>query len=123
MLVSAENMAFGFAGSPLLKKILRCPRGTGSVIDGEGKTTLIPPHPLELEPEDGPVVKNGIRSAISPKTVVRFRKHVFEEMKEISPRISARWTRCAKRRKKSPPRRKAATNTAPFRENTRRSTS
>ena len=89
MLVSAENMAFGFAGSPLLEKI-DFTRSEGDRVgligpNGEGKTTLIRLILSELEPEDGRIfVKNGIRIGyLAQNGGYDSENTVFEEMKEI----------------------------------------
>ena len=89
MLVSAENMAFGFAGSPLLEKIdftLSDGDRVGLIgPNGEGKTTLIRLILSELEPEDGRIfVKNGIRIGyLAQNGGYDSENTVFEEMKEI----------------------------------------
>ena len=89
MLVSAENMAFGFAGSPLLEKIdFTLSEGDRVGLigpNGEGKTTLIRLILSELEPEDGRIfVKNGIRIGyIAQNGGYDSENTVFEEMKEI----------------------------------------
>lgn len=89
MLVSAENMAFGFAGSPLLEKIdFTLSEGDRVGLigpNGEGKTTLIRLILSELEPEDGRIfVKNGIRIGyLAQNGGYDSENTVFEEMKEI----------------------------------------
>ena len=89
MLVSAENMAFGFAGSPLLEKIdFTLSEGDRVGLigpNGEGKTTLIRLILSELEPEDGRIfVKNGIRIGyLAQNGGYHSENTVFEEMKEI----------------------------------------
>ena len=89
MLVSAENLAFGFAGSPLLEKIdFTLSEGDRVGLigpNGEGKTTLIRLILSELEPEDGRIfVKNGIRIGyLAQNGGYDSENTVFEEMKEI----------------------------------------
>ena len=89
MLVSAENMAFGFEGSPLLEKIdFTLSEGDRVGLigpNGEGKTTLIRLILSELEPEDGRIfVKNGIRIGyLAQNGGYDSENTVFEEMKEI----------------------------------------
>ena len=89
MLVSAENMAFGFAGSPLLEKIdFTLSEGDRVGLigpNGEGKTALIRLILSELEPEDGRIfVKNGIRIGyLAQNGGYDSENTVFEEMKEI----------------------------------------
>ena len=89
MLVSAQNMAFGFAGSPLLEKIdFTLSEGDRVGLigpNGEGKTTLIRLILSELEPEDGRIfVKNGIRIGyLAQNGGYDSENTVFEEMKEI----------------------------------------
>ena len=89
MLVSAENMAFGFAGSPLLEKIdFTLSEGDRVGLigpNGEGKTTLIRLILSEREPEDGRIfVKNGIRIGyLAQNGGYDSENTVFEEMKEI----------------------------------------
>lgn len=89
MLVSAENMSFGFAGSPLLEKIdFTLSEGDRVGLigpNGEGKTTLIRLILSELEPEDGRIfVKNGIRIGyLAQNGGYDSENTVFEEMKEI----------------------------------------
>ena len=89
MLGSAENMAFGFAGSPLLEKIdFTLSEGDRVGLigpNGEGKTTLIRLILSELEPEDGRIfVKNGIRIGyLAQNGGYDSENTVFEEMKEI----------------------------------------
>lgn len=89
MLVSAENMAFGFAGSPLLEKIdFTLSEGDRVGLigpNGEGKTTLIRLILSELEPEEGRIfVKNGIRIGyLAQNGGYDSENTVFEEMKEI----------------------------------------
>lgn len=93
--------------------------------NGEGKTTLIRLILSELEPEDGRIfVKNGIRIGyLAQNGGYDSENTVFEEMKEIFAEDIRALDSLRETEKKSPPRRKAATNTAPFRANTRRSTS
>ena len=89
MLVSAENMPFGIAGSPLLEKIdFTLSEGDRVGLigpNGEGKTTLIRLILSELEPEDGRIfVKNGIRIGyLAQNGGYDSENTVFEEMKEI----------------------------------------
>lgn len=90
MLVSAENMAFGFAGSPLLEKIdFTLSEGDRVGLigpNGEGKTTLIraSSSPSWSRRTDAFSSKTGFGSAISPKTAVMIPKTPFSrEMKEI----------------------------------------
>ena len=66
MLISAENLSFGFAGNPLLENItftLSEGDRVGLIgANGEGKTTLLRLILSELEPEGGSLFKkNGIR--------------------------------------------------------------
>lgn len=66
MLISAENLSFGFAGKPLLEHIsftLSEGDRVGLIgANGEGKTTLLRLILSELEPEEGTLFKkNGIR--------------------------------------------------------------
>ena len=66
MLISAENLSFGFAGAPLLENIsFTLSEGDRVGLigpNGEGKTTLIRLILSELEPESGALFKkNGCR--------------------------------------------------------------
>lgn len=89
MLVSAENLSFGFAGASLLENIsfiLSEGDRVGLIgANGEGKTTLIRLILSELEPEGGCLFKkNGIRIGyLAQNGGYDSDNTVFEEMKDI----------------------------------------
>ena len=89
MLVSAENLSFGFAGASLLENIsftLSEGDRVGLIgANGEGKTTLIRLILSELEPESGYIFKkNGIRIGyLAQNGGYDSDNTVFEEMKDI----------------------------------------
>ena len=89
MLLSAENLSFGFNGGALLEKLcfsLNEGDRVGLIgANGEGKTTLIRLILGELEPESGTLFrKNGIRIGYLAQTGgYDSYNTVFEEMREI----------------------------------------
>ena len=89
MLISCENLSFGYAGEPLLEN-LRFTINEGDRVgligaNGKGKTTLIRLILGELTPEDGSVFKkNGIRIGyLAQNGGYDSDNTVFEEMREI----------------------------------------
>ncbi len=96
MLLSADNLHFGFNGGSLLEKItfsLNEGERIGLIgANGEGKTTLIRLILGELEPESGALFKkNGIRIGyLAQNGGYDSHNTVFEEMREIfAPDIRA----------------------------------
>lgn len=89
MLISAENLSFGFSGGSLLENIsftLSEGDRVGLIgANGEGKTTLIRLILSELEPEGGSIFKkNGIRIGyLAQNGGYDSENTVFGEMKEI----------------------------------------
>ncbi len=89
MLISAENLSFGFAGAPLLKNIsFTLSEGDRVGLigpNGEGKTTLIRLILSELEPESGALFKkNGCRIGYLAQTGGYDSENTaFEEMRSV----------------------------------------
>ena len=89
MLISTENLCFGFNGEPLLENITFTLSETDRVGliggNGEGKTTLIRLLLAELEAESGALfVKNGIRVGyLAQNGGYDSENTVFEEMRDI----------------------------------------
>ncbi len=89
MLISAENLSFGFNGGSLLENVcfsLNEGNKVGLIGgNGEGKTTLIRLILSELEPESGVLFrKNGIRVGyLAQNGGYDSENTVFDEMKEI----------------------------------------
>ncbi len=89
MLISAENLSFGFNGGSLLENVcfsLNEGNRVGLIGgNGEGKTTLIRLILSELEPESGVLFrKNGIRVGyLAQNGGYDSENTVFDEMKEI----------------------------------------
>ena len=89
MLISTENLCFGFNGEPLLENITFTLSETDRVGliggNGEGKTTLIRLLLAELEAESGTLfVKNGIRVGyLAQNGGYDSENTVFEEMRDI----------------------------------------
>ena len=89
MLISAENVNFGFNGGSLLENVCFALNETERVGliggNGEGKTTLIRLVLGELEPESGTLFrKNGIRIGyLAQNGGYDSANTVFEEMREI----------------------------------------
>ena len=90
MLISCENMSFGFNGETLLSGV-SFTLSEGDKVgliggNGEGKTTLIRLILGELEPEGGVLFKkNGIRIGyLAQNGGYDSSLTVFEEMREIS---------------------------------------
>ena len=92
MLISCENMSFGFQGNPLLERVAFSLNETDRVGliggNGEGKTTLIRLILGELEPESGVIFrKNGIKIGyLAQNGGYDSEKAVFEEMQSIFER-------------------------------------
>ncbi len=92
MLISCENMSFGFQGNPLLERVAFSLNETDRVGliggNGEGKTTLIRLILGELEPESGVLFrKNGIKIGyLAQSGGYDSEKAVFEEMQSIFER-------------------------------------
>ena len=89
MLISAENLSFGFAGAPLLENIsFTLSEGDRVGLigpNGEGKTTLIRLILSELEPESGALFKkNGCRIGYLAQTGGYDSENTaFEEMRSV----------------------------------------
>ena len=89
MLISADNLNFGFNGGSLLENICFSLNEGGRVGliggNGEGKTTLIRLILGELEPESGVLFrKNGMRLGyLAQSGGYDSSNTVYEEMKEI----------------------------------------
>ena len=89
MLISAENMSFGFEGTPLLTNIhfvLSEGDRVGLIgANGEGKSTLLRLILGELDPEQGHIFrKNSVKIGyLAQRGGYDSEKTVFEEMKEI----------------------------------------
>ena len=89
MLISSENLYFGFNGGSLLEGVtftLNESERVGLIGgNGEGKTTLIRLILSELEPESGTLFrKNGIRIGyLAQNGGYDSANTVFEEMREI----------------------------------------
>ncbi|MBQ8290939.1 MAG: ATP-binding cassette domain-containing protein [Clostridia bacterium] len=89
MLISAENVSFGFCGGSLLESVCFALNETDRVgligANGEGKTTLIRLLLGELEAEAGNIYrKNGIRIGYLPQNGGYDSENtVFEEMREV----------------------------------------
>lgn len=89
MLISAENMSFGYGGVPLLENIaFTLSEGDRVGLiggNGEGKTTLVKLILSELEPESGNVfIKNGARIGyLAQNGGYDSANTVFGEMREI----------------------------------------
>ena len=89
MLLSADNLSFGFNGGSLLENLcfsLNEGDRVGLIgANGEGKTTLIRLILSELEPESGVLFrKNGIRIGyLAQNGGYDSSNTVFEEMREI----------------------------------------
>ncbi|MBR2441687.1 MAG: ABC-F family ATP-binding cassette domain-containing protein [Clostridia bacterium] len=89
MLISADNLCFGFNGEPLLANLcfsLNEGDRVGLIgANGEGKTTLVRLILGELEPESGVLFrKNGIRVGyLAQNGGYDSARTVFEEMREI----------------------------------------
>ena len=89
MLISTDNLCFGFNGEPLLENITFTLSETDRVGliggNGEGKTTLIRLLLSELEAESGSLfVKNGMRAGyLAQNGGYDSENTVFEEMREV----------------------------------------
>lgn len=89
MLISAENLSFGYAGNPLLENIcFTLSEGDRVGLigpNGEGKTTLLRLILSELEPESGKLFKkNGIRIGyLAQNGGYDSENTVFEEMRAV----------------------------------------
>ena len=89
MLITCENVTFGYAGETLLENItfLLSEGDRVGLIggNGEGKTTLIKLLLSELDPDSGKVIKkNGIRVGyLAQNGGYDSSNTVFEEMREI----------------------------------------
>ncbi len=89
MLISTENLCFGFNGEPLLENITFTLSENDRVGliggNGEGKTTLIRLLLSELESESGSLfVKNGMRAGyLAQNGGYDSENTVFEEMREV----------------------------------------
>lgn len=89
MLITSDNMTFGYDGIPVLENISFTVNENDRIgligNNGEGKTTLIKVILGQLEPDGGKIlVKNGIRIGyLEQNGEFSSEKTVFEEMKEI----------------------------------------
>lgn len=89
MLITSENMTFGYDGTPILENINFTVNENDRIgligSNGEGKTTLIKLILGELEPDGGKIfLKSGIRVGyLEQNGEYESDKTVYEEMKEI----------------------------------------